>query len=62
MGSVPGFAGIEHFKPKARRSTHGMHGDEQRWADEAVRTNWVSTVGVNTNEIERQMVEYLGWT
>lgn len=39
-----------------------MHGDEHRWADEAVRTNWVSTVGVNTNEIERKMVEYLGWT
>lgn len=39
-----------------------MHGDEQRWADEAVRTNRVSTVGVNTNEIERQMMECLGWT
>ena len=30
-----------------------MHGDEQKWVDEAIRTNWVSTVGENINEVER---------
>ncbi len=37
-----------------------MHGEEQRWVDEAIRTNWVSTVGENINEIERQLAEYIG--
>lgn len=32
-----------------------MHGDEQRWVDEAIQTNWVSTVGANINEVERQI-------
>lgn len=28
--------------------------------DEAIRTNWVSTVGANINEVEKQMAEYVG--
>ena len=37
-----------------------MHGDEQKWVDEAIRTNWVSTVGANINEVERQIADYIG--
>ena len=37
-----------------------MHGDEQKWVDEAIRTNWVSTVGANINAIEEQVAEYVG--
>lgn len=37
-----------------------MHGDKQKWVDEAIITNWVSTVGANINEIERQIAEYVG--
>ena len=37
-----------------------MHGDEQRWVDEAIQTNWVSTVGANINEIEKQVVDKVG--
>ena len=37
-----------------------MHGDEQRWVDEAIRTNWVSTVGANINEVEKQVAAYIG--
>lgn len=37
-----------------------MHGDEQRWVDDAIRTNWVSTVGANINEVEKQVAEYIG--
>ena len=56
----PRFAGIESFKSKLWLSSPTMHGDEQRWVDEAIQTNWVSTVGANINEIEKEMAEYLG--
>lgn len=41
----PRFKGIEPFKNKVWLSSPTMHGDEQRWVDEAIQTNWVSTVG-----------------
>ena len=41
-------------------SSPTMHGDEQKWVDEAIRTNWVSTVGTNINAIEEQVAEYVG--
>ena len=37
-----------------------MHGDEQKWVDDATQTNWVSTVGANINEIEKQLAEFIG--
>ena len=37
-----------------------MHGDEQRWVDEAIQTNWVSTVGANINAVEKQVAEKVG--
>ena len=54
------FKGIEPFKNKIWLSSPTMHGDEQRWVDEAIRTNWVSTVGANIDVVEKQMVDYLG--
>lgn len=54
------FAGIKPFKSKIWLSSPTMHGEEQRWVDEVIRTNWVSTVGENINEIERQLAEYIG--
>lgn len=56
----PRFSGIEPFKSKIWLASPTMHGDEQKWVDEAIRTNWVSTVGENINEVERQMAEYIG--
>lgn len=56
----PRFKGIEPFKSKVWLSSPTMHGDEQRWVDEAIQTNWVSTVGANINEVEKQMAEYIG--
>ena len=41
-------------------SSPTMHGDEQKWVDEAIRTNWVSTVGANINAIEEQIAGYVG--
>lgn len=54
------FAGITPFDKKVWLSSPTMHGDEQRWVDEAIRTNWVSTVGANINEVEKQIAEYIG--
>ncbi len=54
------FVGIEPFKSKIWLSSPTMHGDEQRWVDEAIQTNWVSTVGANIDEVEKLMAEYVG--
>ena len=56
----PRFAGIEPFEKKVWLSSPTMHGEEQYWVDEAIRTNWVSTIGENINEVERQMAERIG--
>lgn len=56
----PRFRGIEPFKSKVWLSSPTMHGEEQRWVDEAIRTNWVSTVGENINEVERMTAEKVG--
>ena len=56
----PRFKGIEKFDRKVMLSSPTMHGDEQRWVDEAIQTNWVTTAGKNINEVERQLAEYIG--
>ena len=58
--SDPRFAGIKPFEKKIWLSSPTMHGDEQHWVDEAIRTNWVSTVGENINEVERLTAEKVG--
>uniref|UniRef100_UPI00261CDFF3 DegT/DnrJ/EryC1/StrS family aminotransferase n=1 Tax=uncultured Flavonifractor sp. TaxID=1193534 RepID=UPI00261CDFF3 len=56
----PRFVGLRPFEHKVWLSTPTMHGEEQRWVDEAICTNWVSTVGENINEVEKQIAEYVG--
>lgn len=56
----PRFKGIKPFEGRIWLSSPTMHGDEQRYVDEAIRTNWVSTVGANINELEKSMAEYIG--
>ena len=56
----PRFAGIKPFEKKVWLSSPTMHGDEQKWVDEAIRTNWVSTVGANINTVEEQIAECVG--
>ena len=56
----PRFVDIKPFESKLWLSSPTMHGDEQKWVDDAIQTNWVSTVGENINEVERQMAEYIG--
>lgn len=54
------FRGIIPFEQKVWLSSPTMHGDEQRWVDDAILTNWVSTVGKNINEVERITAEKIG--
>ena len=58
--SDPRFAGVTAFQNKVWLSSPTMHGDEQHWVDDAISTNWVSTVGANINEVEKQIAEYIG--
>jgi len=60
LRSDPRFMGIEPFDSKVWLSSPTMHGDEQRWVNEAIQTNWVSTVGENINVIEQRMSELIG--
>ena len=58
--SDPRFAGLTPFPSKVWLSSPTMHGDEQKWVDDAIQTNWVSTVGANINEVERISAEIIG--
>lgn len=51
------------FKPfdkKIYLSSPTMHGEELEFVTEAYKTNWMSTVGKNINEVERLALEYIG--
>ena len=54
------FAGIKPFESKVWLSSPTMHGDEQHWVDEAIRTNWVSTVGANIDAVEKALADFIG--
>ena len=56
----PRFKEIEPFENKIWLSSPTMHGEEQKWVDEAIQTNWVSTVGANIDEVERMVAEKVG--
>ena len=56
----PRFAGIKPFAKKVWLSSPTMHGDERHWVDDAIATNWVSTVGANINKVERMAAEKIG--
>ncbi len=56
----PRFADITPFEKKIWLSSPTMHGDEQRWVDEAILTNWMSTIGANIDEVEKQCAAKIG--
>ena len=51
---------LKRFERKIWLSSPTMHGEELQYVEEAYRTNWMSTVGKNINEIERQISEKVG--
>ena len=54
------FVGIEPFESKVWLSSPTMHGEERKWVDDAILTNWVSTVGANINAVEDEIAKYVG--
>lgn len=58
--SDPRFKSIKPFENRICLSSPAMHGDEQKWVNEAIQTNWVSTVGTNINEVERLTAQKVG--
>ena len=48
------------FESKVWLSSPTMHGPEMEYVEEAYRTNWMSTVGANINEVERLTCEKTG--
>ena len=51
---------IKPFENKLWLSSPTMHGEELDYMAEAYKTNWMSTVGKNLNEIEAQVAEFIG--
>ena len=51
---------MEAFKNKVWLSSPTMHGEELKYMTEAYKTNWMSTVGANINEVERITAEKIG--
>ena len=50
----------EKFKEKVWLASPTMHGEELQYMQEAYDTNWMSTIGVNINEVETQIAEKVG--
>lgn len=48
------------FKEKVWLSSPTMHGDELKFIEEAYKTNWMSTVGENINQVEKIVAEKAG--
>ncbi|MBQ4651950.1 MAG: aminotransferase class I/II-fold pyridoxal phosphate-dependent enzyme [Oscillospiraceae bacterium] len=51
---------MKPFEKKVYLSSPTMHGEELRYMTEAYETNWMSTVGANINELEKQVCRILG--
>ena len=51
---------IQAFSKRIWLSSPTMHGDEVKYMMEAYDTNWMSTVGKNLDEIEKQIAQLVG--
>lgn len=51
---------LKKLENKVWLSSPTMHGDEIKYITEAYETNWMSTVGANINEVEKQVCEKVG--
>ena len=58
--SDPRFSGLQPFEKRIWLSSPTMHGEEQKWINEAFETNWVTTVGANIQEVERMVAQKVG--
>lgn len=56
----PRFEGIKPFEKKIWLASPTMHGEEQKWINDAFDKNWITTAGENINVIEKQVAEKIG--
>ncbi len=56
----PRFEGIEPFENRVWLASPTMHGEEQKWINDAFEKNWITTAGENINVIEKQIAEKIG--
>lgn len=54
------FKGIVPFESRVWLASPTMHGDEQKWINDAFEKNWITTAGENINVIEKQIAEIIG--
>ena len=54
------FYGLVPFEKRIWLSSPTMHEDEQKWVNQAIQTNWVSTVGSNIDEVENIVAKKVG--
>ena len=47
-------------KKRIYLSSPTMHGEEQKFVQEAFDTNWVAPLGPNVNELEKEVASYTG--
>ena len=51
---------MKPFEKKIWLSSPTMHGDEQKWVNDAFEKNWITTAGENVNEVEKLVAEKIG--
>ena len=51
---------IKPFEKKIWLSSPTMHGDEQKWINDAFEKNWITTAGENLNQVEKDIADFLG--
>lgn len=56
----PRFEGIKPFEKKIWLASPTMHGEEQKWINDAFEKNWITTAGENINVIEKEVAKYIG--
>lgn len=51
---------MKPFEKKIWLSSPTMHGDEQKWVNDAFEKNWITTAGENVNSVETLVAEKIG--
>lgn len=51
---------FKRFENRVWLSSPTMHGDEQKYVQEAFDSNWIAPQGKNVNEFEKEMASYVG--
>lgn len=60
MFTKENYADLSPFAKKIWLSSPTMHREELEWVEEAIRTNWVSTVGENVDRVEEKCAGLVG--